>query len=305
MKHKIAITLLVMFMFLLTQFIGLFVINHYSDPQNPLPYGMGVPTVESQSSYYSTLLPSIVFAFIFAIVIFFLLTRFNLAIVMRLWFFFVVMIALGISLNAFFPGIPYFPLIALIFVLPLALSKTFKRNILVHNITELFIYPGIAAIFVSLLNFWTMAILVLILIPLYDMWAVWRSGIMQKMAKYQINEVKVFGGFFITYISREMRMKLKKLPKDKLKNKKIKAEVAILGGGDIVFSMIAAGVMMRTFTASSGLTAGVLAGIFTIFGAFLGLSYLLFAAKKKKFYPAMPFISSGILLGIIASWIFL
>lgn len=281
-------------MFLITQFIGLYVVNHYSSTDNSLPYGMQSPSVEKESEYYNSLFPSIVVAFIFAIALFILITRFKLAIIMRFWFFFVVMIALGISITSFFPKVPYISFIALVFVFPLAILKTYKQNILVHNLTELFIYPGIAAVFVPLLNIWT-AIFLLILISIYDMWAVWRSGLMQRMAKFQINELKVFGGFFIPYISKKEREKLKNIPKSKLKNKKIKAEVAILGGGDVIFPIIIAGVMLKTF--------GIFGAILTIAGALLGLSYLLFAAKKKKFYPAMPFISAGIFLGILISWI--
>lgn len=280
-------------MFLAAQFIGLYVVGHYSDSDNSLPYGMGIDKDDDKN--YTSFFSSIVVAFIFAVLIFVLLTKFKLAAVMRIWFFAVVMIALGISLTSFFPNIPHFPLIALIFIFPLALVKTFKRSFIVHNFTELFVYPGIAAVFVPLLSFWTIVFL-LVLISLYDMWAVWRSGIMQKMAKYQINEVKVFGGFFIPYISKRVRQKLKKLPKSKLKGKKIRAEVAILGGGDVVFPIIASGVMLATF--------GILGAIFTILGAFLGLSYLLITAKKKP-YPAMPFITAGIFLGMTVSWLVL
>lgn len=296
MKHNLKITFIILAMFLITQFIGLYVVSHYANPENPLPYGMGIPETQNQNDFYTSFFPSIVFAFVIAIVIFILLTRFKLAVIMRLWFFVVVMLALGITLNVFLPDVPYISLIALIFIFPLALIKIYKRNLLVHNLTELFIYPGIASVFVPLLNFWT-AIFLLALISIYDMWAVWRSGLMQKMAKYQINELKVFGGFFIPYISKKVRMQLNKLSKEELKNKKIKANIAILGGGDVIFPIIVAGVMMKYF--------GFLGGVLTIVGASLGLSYLLFAAKKKKFYPAMPFITAGILIGIFASWIFL
>jgi presenilin-like A22 family membrane protease len=125
------------------------------------------------------------------------------------------------------------------------------------------------------------------------MWAVWKSGIMQKMAKYQMNELKIFSGFFIPYISKKVRMGLKGLSKSELKKKKIKANVAILGGGDVVFPVITAGVMLKDF--------GLWPAIFVIIGAALGLSYLLFFAEKKKFYPAMPFITAGIFLGILVS----
>ena len=297
MKHTLKITIVILAMFLLTQFIGLYVINHYSVQGNPLPYGMDNQVEESTGLSY---LPSIVIAFIFAILIFIILTKFNFSFVMRIWFFIVIMLALGITITSFLPNEKYVSLFALIIALPFALSRVVKRNILVHNVTELFIYPGIAAVFVPFLNIITILVL-LALISVYDMWAVWHSGIMQKMAKYQINTVKVFGGFFVPYLSKKEKKKIKamrNLPKSKLENmkdEKIKAQVAILGGGDIVFPLITAGVLLKVW--------GLIPAIITIAGALLGLSYLLFIAKKKKFYPAMPFITAGIYLGILISWL--
>jgi presenilin-like A22 family membrane protease len=297
MKHNLKITLVILAMFLVTQFIGLYVINHYLVLENPLPYGMEAPTVESPSDFYTSFFPSIIVAFIFAIVLLILLTKFNLGFVLKLWFFIVILIALGIFLTSFFPdqNQKYIPYLLLIFILPLALIKVYGRNFLIHNLTELVIYSSIAAVFVPLLNLWTIVGL-LILISVYDMWAVWHSGIMQKMAKYQINELKIFSGFFIPYLSKKVKMELKDVPKSELKMKKVKASVAMLGGGDVVFPIITAGVMLVQF--------GFWPAIFVIIGAALGLGYLLFFAEKKKFYPAMPFITSGIFLGLLIALIF-
>jgi len=294
MKHNIKITLILLIMFLVTQFIGLYVVNHYSNPENPLPYGMETPEIQDNSDFYTSLFPSIIIAFIIAVVLLILFTRFKLDFIMRLWFFVVVLIALGIFLSSILPQEKYISLFALLFALPFALIKVYRRNILIHNLTELVIYPGIAAVFVPLLNLWTVTIL-LILISFYDMWAVWHSGIMQKMAKYQITQLKIFSGFFIPYISKKQRAELVKIKKEnpkKLEKTKIRANIAILGGGDVIFPIITAGVMLQTF--------GFLAALFVIIGALLGLSYLFFLAEKKKFYPAMPFITIGIFLGILA-----
>ncbi len=192
------------------------------------------------------------------------------------------------------------PLIAVLVSLLLAIIKIYKRNFLVHNFTELLIYPGIAAVFVPLLNIYTIVGL-LVLISAYDIWAVWHTGVMQKMAKYQINKLKIFSGFFVPYVSKKVRTKIKKwkktLKKSELRKKKIKVNVAILGGGDIVFPIITAGVMLKTL--------GLLSAILVIAGAALGLSYLFFFSEKKKFYPAMPFITGGILVGIALSYLIL
>lgn len=305
MKHTAKITVIILSMFLLTQFIGLYVVNQYSpikivDGQIAnsttnidLPYGMETPEVQQQD--FLTMLPSILLAFVLAILIIFLLTKTKADIILKIWFFVVVVLAMGISFNAFIGNrIPYAAWIVLFVAIPLGLFKIFQRNFIIHNLTELFIYPGVAAIFVPLLNIWTLLIL-LVAISIYDMWAVWHSGIMQKMAKYQINQLKIFSGFFIPYISKDIRMKLKKLSKAQLRKKRIKVSVAILGGGDVVFPIIAAGVMLKTL--------GFLPALIMIVGAFAGLIVLLLFAEKKKFYPAMPFISAGIFLGVILSYL--
>jgi presenilin-like A22 family membrane protease len=291
-------------MFLLTQFIGLYVVNHYSpirvvdgvvqSVSSPsLPYGMETPELQNEQQYFA-LFPFIIFAFIVAIVLMFILSKFKIEFVMKLWFFIVVAIALGISFNSVLTKLPYASLIAFLIALPLAFIKIYKRHFLVHNITELLIYPGIAAVFVPILNIYTI-IFLLILISIYDIWAVWHSGFMQKMAKYQINQLKIFSGFFIPYTSKKVKEKIKNmkmsLKKSELKKKRIRINVAILGGGDVIFPIITAGVMLKTY--------GFLSAVFVIFGAALGLFYLLIRSEKKKFYPAMPFITAGIFLGMI------
>lgn len=293
MKHNLKITAVLLLMFLVTQLIGLYVVNNYFEED--LPLGLDTPEV-TEDKEYNQIFISIIIAFVIAIGILLLLTHFKVEFLLKLWFLTVVIIALVISFTAFLPTFQYVIIIALILALPLALVKIYGQNFLVHNATELFIYPGIAAVFVPLLNIYTI-IALLIAISLYDMWAVWKSGIMQKMAKYQINKLKVFSGFFVPYISKSMRQKIKKMKKSELKKKKIKVNVAILGGGDVIFPIIAAGVMMKTFPAT------IIPALLVIIGAALGLSYLFFFAEKKKFYPAMPYISAGIFIGMGISYL--
>ncbi len=294
MKHNLKITFILLAMFLVTQFIGIYVINHYINQDNELPFGLDSPEIEKESDYRNFFYV-IIFAFAIAIAILFFLTKLKAQFVLKAWFFVVVTIALAIVFNSILP-VKYPEWLAILIALPLTFFKVIKRNFLVHNFTELLIYPGIAAIFVPLLNFWTILVLLLI-ISAYDMWAVWHSGIMQKMAKFQINNLKIFGGFVVPYLSKKMRAKIKKLKKSKSKKKgkSIKVNIAILGGGDIAWTLIAAGVMFKLM--------GFYSALLVIAGATLGLSYLFFFAKKKKFYPAMPFITSGILLGMVASYL--
>jgi presenilin-like A22 family membrane protease len=296
-------------MFLLTQFIGLTVLNAgllETKIQGNKTIGdvVGLPQPETQKEHTNIFVKGILPAFIIAIVLLFLLMKFKIEVILRLWFFAVVTIALVLSFLSFINIIPWFIIeintaliIAIALALPLAFIKIFKRNLIIHNFTELLIYPGIAIVFVPLLNIYTI-IALLILISVYDMWAVWKSGVMQKMAKFQIKKLKIFSGFFVPYLTKKQKLKLEKMKKSKLTKKKaMKVNVAILGGGDVIFPIIAAGVMLKTL--------GLLSAIFVIIGATLGLGYLFFLAKKRKFYPAMPFITAGIFAAMILSWLIL
>lgn len=293
---------------MIIQFIGLFVINQYSpvtqnivNPQNgtsqnitfypaenQLPFGMQPPQNQANQS-----LLSIIISFAIAFLFIFLLMKYRVRAVIKIWFLLVVILALGVSFNAFFKI--YFMnawILSIVFAVPLGLLKVFRPNYIIHNFTELFIYPGIAAIFVPVLGVLSV-IIVLILISIYDMWAVWHSKVMIKMAKFQMNEVGVFGGLFIPNLTKKIRGQIAKLRKSKSKKgaKRIKISMAILGGGDIAFPLIAAGVFLRAY--------GIIPALFVIFGALAGLGYLLARSEKKKFYPAMPFITVGIFIALI------
>jgi len=296
-------------MFLITQFIGLFVVYTYAPITqtiiNPatgeteeirmspsLPFGL--ETQESDSFI------SIIFAFILAFALIFVLMKYKWVIIIRLWFFFVVTLALGISINALlsYTTLANISLISLVIAIPLSTLKIFRPHFLTHNLTELLIYPGIAAVFVPILTPIS-SIALLALISIYDMWAVWKVGLMQKMAKFQMEEIKVFGGFLLPSLSDRVKKQIqnikqkykgKKIP-NKFKKKKFKVNLAILGGGDIIFPIIVAGVFMKAF--------GLAPALFITFGSLAGLIFLMIITKKGKAYPAMPYISVGILLGLL------
>jgi presenilin-like A22 family membrane protease len=340
MKHKFTITLTLLAMFLVTQFIGITVLNAYAPTvTETLNQTTGKPIIDIEQpalpfglEYEENTDPlpnfvSIIFAIIFAAAIFGFLMKYNLKFVMRSWFFLVVVISLGITLYPLLQKfIPHTQLITiqiatLMIALPLAFFKIIKPNIYIHNATELLIYPGIAIIIVSLIYSPAnkmagifFAIALLILISIYDAWAVWKSGIMQKMAKYQMETLQIFGGFLLPSMSEKEKEKLRKL-KEKYKNKKIpttakkrkfKVNLAILGGGDVIFPIITAGVFMWTFPEQAlfGIN-GLIPALFIIAGALLGLTYLFLNTKKGKAYPAMPYISTGIFIGMILWKIFI
>lgn len=299
MKHNWKLTAILLGMFLVAQFIGLYVVSSYPDEAS-VPDAFRVPEPQTEKDfwfYFLNLLP----AFVIAILLVFLFSKYKFKFLMKLWFFVVVFIALSLTFNAFlkpgtglFHNVYGFSAIALAISFPLAISKIYRPSIIIQNFTEVLIYPGISIIFVQFLNPLT-AIALLILISIYDMWAVWHSGIMQKMVKFQMNELRVFGGFLIPHLTKSVRTKIKNLRTSKFKKskgKKIRIGFAILGGGDVVFPIIMAGTVLRA--------VGLIPALFVTAGAFIGLTFLFFISEKKKSYPAMPFITAGILLGLAA-----
>ncbi|MEI6731450.1 MAG: presenilin family intramembrane aspartyl protease [archaeon] len=297
MKHNIKITLILIGLFIIAQLIGIAVISFYTPQVESaivngtltnittynLPYGTSPPPeTNPQINLFS-----IIIAIFIAAGLMFVLMKFKAEFFLRLWFFFVVALAIAVTLNAALSFLMYSSAIALVFGLALSSIKVYQRNIFVHNLTEPLIYPGVAAILVPLFNVWTVIIL-LIVISIYDMYAVWHAGFMQKMAKYQIEKLRFFTGLFIPYLGKNDR----KLSANKSKKgKKVKVSVAILGGGDIVFPIILAGVVLLTF--------GLVQALIVSLGATIGLISLLYLSEKGKFYPAMPFITAGCFAALI------
>ena len=296
-------------MFLATQLIGLFVVAQYhpiiiqqTTPEGNvtnvtsfnLPYGMD-PPADVQPRSITDIAISFATIFIIAVIIMFFLMKYKADFLIRGWFFVVVILAIGITINSLIRPFPYSSLIAALLAAPLAFYKIFKRNILIHNLTELIIYPGIAAIFTAMIISWSnspiFAIsIILILISLYDMYAVWHSGFMQRMAHYQIKNLRIFTGFFVPYLGKKEKEKIASFSKTKTKGKKIRVNVAILGGGDVVFPIILAGIVFNVL--------GLIPALIISAGATLALAVVFYMSEKGKFYPAMPFISIGCFLAL-------
>ena len=108
-----------------------------------------------------------------------MLIKFKLVSFWKFWFFLAVVMCLTVAFASFMSG-----WMAFLLSLILAYLKIVKPNTYVHNITELFMYAGLAIIFVPILNK-TSVIILLILISVYDMYAVWKSKHMIKLANFQ------------------------------------------------------------------------------------------------------------------------
>ena len=296
MKHKLTPTLILIVIFLITQLFGIGVIYNYIDHEETAIQGETVfkdlPIGERPEMDQETSFIPIILVILAGTVILLLLIKFKAFIIWKLWFLMAVFITSTVSLGAFM-GVK----IALVIALIMSVWKVFKPNPYIHNFSEIFVYAGLAAVFVPIFNL-TSIVILLLLISAYDAYAVWKSKHMIVLAKAQ-SKANIFAGLLVPYNAKTGKIKAKKSKKkgSKKKGSKDKVEIrnAILGGGDIGFPLIFAGVILKTY----GVIPSLVIPVFSTM-ALIGLFYY---GEKNKFYPAMPFMSAACFLGLAVVWL--
>ncbi len=232
MKHKLNITLLLILIFFFSQLIGIAIVGQYIDIHktaksqkisiNKELYNNSVvqepmEVKNPDNSYWILIIPIL----LGTLLILFLMRFKKGASFFKAWFFIVAVITLMMAFLPFFKKLFSFSKFlsshtaAIVFLIAFILSiyKVYKHNLVIHNLTELFIYGGLTVVVIPILNIFSASML-LVLISFYDMYAVWKSKHMIKMAKFQ-SKSDIFAGLMIPY-SLGKKHKSEKLPfKDK------------------------------------------------------------------------------------------
>ncbi len=298
MKYDIKVTAILVSFFFLAQVIGLALVNgsiadiEEIDGQIVVEYSETLVERPEMSASETFVFFIIIIAI--ATIILLVIAKLNLAWVWKAWFFLGVWITITISLAVFIN-----PLAALAAALVLAALKIFRRNFIIHNVTELLVYSGIVIIFVPLFDvFWVFVLL--LAISVYDIVAVRKTRHMVDMAMF-LDKTRLFAGlsFPLEKISGKEKPKVD-MEKGRIVEKKVQS--AIIGGGDIAFPMLFAGVAMQGFiTGGIGRVPALGLGIVISIFVTISLLFLFFIAKKGRFYPAIPFITIGCAAGYLAS----
>ena len=300
MKYDKKITLLLVSLFLLSQMVGLVFLAEdmqvVTTPEGNVPVhgetAIGPrPDVDVDSG--ESVLYILTGVFI-GTVLLLLIIRFSKVNYWKILFFISVLTTITIAMGVFVS-----PVFAFFIGLFLAILKIFRSNVFVHNLTELLIYAGIAVLFVPLFNvFW--AVILLLIISAYDAFAVWQSRHMIKMAKFQTGS-RLFAGLMVSLErgkKSSMEKAVKNPPKKEAKNTQIRTTgEAILGGGDIAFPLIFSGVVMESFVVTMNKQMAFLKVLIIPIVLSAVLLMLLIKGKQGKFYPAMPFLTAGCLIG--------
>ncbi|HYD02981.1 MAG TPA: presenilin family intramembrane aspartyl protease [Alphaproteobacteria bacterium] len=340
MKHNWTITSLLVLFFVLAQFTGLALLNKESE------VAINPQTQETVISYNSTAIGDrpetsgagsliyIIIAIAIGTILVLFIARYGKTNIWRTWFFLAVWMALCVSLGVMIKENVYLPYdIAIILALILTSWKLFRPNIYIHNLTEILMYSGIGLIIVPLFDVkWALALL--ILISIYDMYAVWKSKHMITLAKFQ-SQSNMFAGLMIPYKTSGKNQKVEILSASELRESSLKSHTsnkssseseklvnttpkiragktapqnAILGGGDIVFPLVFIGTVMNDMilrlaklnplmSIEAIKSAAFLESSIIVVTATISLTLLFIFAKKGRFYPAMPFLSAGCLIG--------
>jgi presenilin-like A22 family membrane protease len=313
MKHDLKITLFLVVLFFASQVIGLYLLNSIGtplvSPEGNITVNYSSPIMDRPDLEENEAFPYIFIMILVGTGLLFLLMKFRLFGVWKAWFFLAVWGALSLALSVLVGEIP-----SVIIALVLTVFKIFKPNVIVHNLTEVFIYAGINIMIAPLFSvFW--ASILLIAISIYDAIAVWKSKHMVVLAEAQ-SENKLFAGMLIPYkVSEEAHEVPEKkhskkqagkpsssanitlqIPKD-IRDDKVRS--AILGGGDIAFPMIfTSSVMRHLIESGSGATSAFFLSLIVSLATTIALGILFWKSEKGKFYPAMPFISAGCFAGL-------
>jgi len=323
MPNKLVVRIVLLF--LLAQLIGITILYQYIDFQTTAATGVTAtnannyitepPQVENES--YSFI--SIILSIIIGTVIILWLIKINAMMVWKLWF----LVSITTALTyAFYPMIHFLiaektfaVILTIIIALALGYLKIFRANYIAHTIGELFIYAGLAALFVPILNL-TSAIILLVLLAAYDYYMVNQAGHMVTLAKASV-DAKLISGLYAGTPGGSKKEKNtepiiaksnSKIPPSSKKIKNVDSQLdpltpdeknmettgVMVGGGDIAFPLFFAGALMKhAGTLGSGLLVAICATA--------GLIVLFAIGKKGKFYPAIPFVAAGcfIAMGIV------
>jgi presenilin-like A22 family membrane protease len=281
MKYDLRTMLTLILLFLITQFVGLTIL--YKD----ISIKIG-PTGEREIVHGETVLgprPEITGweTFVWVIgstamstIMILIIVWFRKINWWRVLFFISVFLTISLALGVFLK-----PSYAFLLAFAIAVWKVFKPNALIHNIAQILMYSGIAILLVPLLDV-TWVIALLIVISLYDIFAVLKSKHMVKMAVFQAKS-KLFAGISI--------------PLKKIKKRGRGIKQAIIGGGDVAFPLIFSGVVMENLMKAGEVSKEIafLKSLVIPVIVSLTLLFLLIKGKEGKFYPGMPFITAGCL----------
>jgi presenilin-like A22 family membrane protease len=319
MKHTSKILFVFISLFLLSQVLGMYLLS--LSVTGIVQTANGAEVIYSNTSIgerpdvqgYDVLI-YIGIGVLIGTVLLLLIAKFNKVKFWKVWFFLAAWMTMSISLGVIF-GETFF-WISWILAAILAFVKIKYPHPIIHNLTELLMYSGIGILLVPILTV-PVAIILLVIISIYDAYAVWKSKHMVKLAEFT-KKTNLFPGLSLMYRQDKNKTTIlsgippnhtaskSELKSEHSNHKKSEAKIGVLGGGDVIFPLLFSGAVFTHLLASgrSQLSSLAFSSIISL-GAAIALTLLFMYGKKDRYYPAMPYITTGCIVGYIVMLIVL
>lgn len=297
MKYNFRVTAILLALFVSAQIVGLVLVNGSIEDIKTLPSGQIViehsetPVERPQTQGFESL-AYILIGVAIATGLLLIIAKFGLLKLWKAWFFLAIWLTVTVALSVYISWI-YATAIAIL----LAVAKIFYRDPIIYNATEVLVYSGIVVLFTPIFDILWVTVL-LLAISVYDIIAVRRTKHMVTMAQFLI-QGGLFAGLAVP-LEKGKRLSRSKIRPVAKGAKAVKQQAAILGGGDIAFPMLFTAVLLEWLITAQGLERSMAFGLSLIVTvtATAALAGLFWIAKKGKFYPAMPFLTAGCLVGL-------
>ena len=217
-----------------------------------------------------------------------LLYKLKADLIIKAWFLVAIFSTIMIFFSTFIPD-----LFAIIIALSLVGASRYYKKWQLMNAVLMFGFAGAGAFFGVMVGF-IPALIILALLAVYDVIAVFFSKHMISLAKSGLSSGTFMGFIYPKGDQKNVQLdheKVKEMPDDKVKSK-----VGVLGGGDVIIPMMFAISLIESF--------GFMFSALSVLFSALFLYFLLVKAQEGKFYPALPFVNTGALLGFVVAYLF-
>ncbi|MDY6777265.1 MAG: presenilin family intramembrane aspartyl protease [Candidatus Nanohaloarchaea archaeon] len=220
-----------------------------------------------------------------ATILMILLYRYQLTALVKLWFLSAIFFTQLMFYAIFFP-----PAIALGAAVAGFTVRKLVPDIWTRNLIDSISYAGIGAFFGTMIGVIPAAIF-LVLIAAYDIFAVFISEHMISIVEEGMDSNTFMGFMYPKDHSQNLEPGVERSPDQIDTDQLEEVQVGIIGGGDVVIPMIFAVSLMGPY--------GPLATAISSIGAAGGLSILLNKSREGEFYPAIPAVGGGAILGFL------
>jgi presenilin-like A22 family membrane protease len=214
------------------------------------------------------------------------------ALFFQIMFSLLILIGADITLGAFIVE----P-IAIILAAVILVSRIVKPSILTHNFAMFLAIAGVGAQLGLILTI-PAVIILLILLSIYDVYAVFKSKHMIKLFKGMMEKGAAMA-IVIPHDIRDLKAQMQTVKKEKMKKyQPDKRKFFMLGTGDVAFPIVFSVAALQT---------SLLSSIAVIIGSLFGILMIHYIISRKKYeaLPALPPIALTTILAYAASLLFI